>query len=268
MCIDSYQDKESSSIDPPWDIYRGTPFCSMGKPWFFFFFYPHRSRYVKMATSLDPELRWDEWCTHFRWKIVFKKESYLFLKIIKFYWNIFESPCWTKYQNFKLRQAVCFMTLHYWAMGAVLFSQPMIPSHWLPPLAGLWGLTMVNKQIRQCRALYIAIVLIEGLLLAFSTWFKLWKNILIRIFKVLPCPFATGSSVFKQDTKKQILYWQPTFYQLVVGRQCEEGRVHLGTFSREGSHHRDQTRWCFINSWPFLINFFQFSTSCPQFSNI
>lgn len=81
-----------------------------------------------------------------------------------------------KYQNVKLRQAavVYFMTLHYWAMKQ---SFPISSGFWVFGLhhwVGLQGLTMMNKQIGQCGALYRVIVLIVEPLLTFSLWLKSW----------------------------------------------------------------------------------------------
>lgn len=126
------------------------------------------------------------------------------------------------------------MTLHYWAMGAVLFSQPMIPSHWLPSLAGLWGLTMVNKQIRQCRALYIAIVLIEGLSLAFSTWFKLWKNILIRIYKVYLVLLPQAPVCLSRTRKNRSSIGSLHFTSLWWEDSVRRGEFILGLSLRRG----------------------------------
>ena len=83
-----------------------------------------------------------------------------------------------KYQNVKLRQAavVYFMTLHYWAMKQ---SFPISSGFWVFGLhhwVGLQGLTMMNKQIGQCGALYRVIVLIVE---PFITFLPRSKHLLI-----------------------------------------------------------------------------------------
>lgn len=142
-----------------------------------------------------------------------------------------------KYQNVKLRQAVVvyFMTLHYWAMKQ---SFPISPGFWVFGLhhwVGLRGLTMVNKQIGQCGALYRVIVLIVELLLTFSVGLKSWQDILVRSIRVHLIPSAAGPTMVCQGTENQNLYLAP-YISNVVGEENKERRVHLGTFSREGQH--------------------------------